>query len=197
MWHTSVQDLASWTGATTSDLVLCDIIQRYLMGQGEVTMMDCLEANASGSHEMVAGTHNKLAWDNFVGGIICRFFLEVVAPTSSRRSRMTPERWGRKLVSLLMQEIHEQRLFRKLHVYCRNLEGLMEEQHLLIFQKVEELMLTDPADLLPQHRLLLEGDFTELSKGLTLHRQCWITSMELAIEGKKRMCSLGDVCMRI
>ena len=44
----------------------------------------------------------------------------------------------------------------------KKLEGLTEEKRLLIFRKVEELMLMDPADLLLQQRMLLEGDFTEL-----------------------------------
>ena len=87
---------------------------------------------------------------------------------------MTLERWGRRLVSLLMQATHKQWLFRNLHVHYKKLEGLTEEQHLLIFQKVEELMLADPADLLPRNHILLEGDFTELGKGPTVHRQCWV-----------------------
>ena len=70
---------------------------------------------------------------------------------------MTLERWGQKLVSLLMHVTHKQWLIRNLHAYYEKLEGLTNEQHLLIFQKVEELMLTDPADLLPCHHLLLEG----------------------------------------
>ena len=102
MWRTLVQQLASWVGTTTSDLVLCDIIERYLMGRDKVTMIDCLESNASETHKMLTQTHDKIGWDNFFEGRICKFFLEVVAHMFSRRSRMTPERWGRKLVSLLM-----------------------------------------------------------------------------------------------
>ena len=45
-------------------------------------------------------------------------------------------------------------------------------------------MLTDPADLLPQHCMVLEGDFTELAKGPTVNQQCLVASMELAIEAK-------------
>ena len=51
-------------------------------------------------------------------------------------------------------------------------------------------MVTDPADLLPQHRLLLEGEFTELSEGPTIHQQeCWSASMDLAIEVEAYMQS--------
>ena len=75
MWRTLVQQLASWVGTTTSDLVLCDIIERYLMGQGEVTMTDCPESNASQTHKMLAQTHDNIGYDNIVEGRICKFFL--------------------------------------------------------------------------------------------------------------------------
>ena len=142
------------------------------MKQGEVMMTDCLESNASEVHKMLAHTHDKLGWDNFVEGRIGKFFLEVVAPMFPRRSRMTPEHWRQRLVSLLMQAIHKQWIFRKSHVNHKKLDGLTEEQHLLIFRKVEESMLTDPSDLLTQHRMLLEGGFTELGEGPIVYRQC-------------------------
>ena len=168
MWRKSVQELASWAGATTSDLVLCNITERYLMGQDKTMMMDCLEVNASYTDKMLVQTHDKLGWGKNVKGRICRFFLEVVAPTFSQRSQMTPERWGRKLVNVLMHATHKQWLFRNSHVHYKRLEDLTEEQLLLIFRKVEESMVTDPADLVPRHYLLWEGDFTELGKGPTI-----------------------------
>ena len=54
-------------------------------------------------------------------------------------------------------------------MHYKKLEGLTEEHHLLIFRKVEELMLKHPVDLLLQHHLLLEGIFTELGEGPTVH----------------------------
>lgn len=109
MWHKSVQELVSWVGVTTPDLIVCGMLGRYLMGQGETTMMlDYLKANAFNNRKMLPRTHDKLGWGNFVEGRICKLFLEVVAPTFSRRSRVTPERWGQKLVSFLMQAAHKQ-----------------------------------------------------------------------------------------
>ena len=144
-------------------------------------MTERLGPNAGESHKILTHTHDKLGWENFVEGRIYRFFSELVAPMFSRRSRMTPERRGKRLVSLLMQATHKQWLFRNSHVYYKKLEGLTEEQHLLIQKKVEELILTDLADLLPQHHMLLEGDFTELGEGPTIHRYCWVDSVESAL----------------
>ena len=72
-------------------------------------------------------------------------------------------------MSLLIQAKHKQQLFRNSHVHYKKLEGLMEEQHLLILRMVEELMLMDPAGLLQQQCLLLDRIFLELGKGSTLH----------------------------
>ena len=88
---TSVQELIPWVGAIISDLILCNIIERCLMVQGKVTITDCLESNAPKTHSILVRTHNKLGWDNFVEGRICKFYLDVVSPMFSRRSRMTPE----------------------------------------------------------------------------------------------------------
>ena len=62
IWCTSVQELTSWVGATTSNLILCNITKRYLKGQREVTMMGCFEWNAYETHRMLACTHDKLGW---------------------------------------------------------------------------------------------------------------------------------------
>ena len=45
-------------------------------------------------------------------------------------------------------------------------------------------MLTDPVDLLQRHCMLLERIFTELGKGPTVHKQCWVALMESEIEAK-------------
>ena len=48
--------------------------------------------------------------------------------------------------------------------------------------KVSTLMGTDPTELLPRHRHLLDWDFGNLGEGQTVDRQYWIASMESAIK---------------
>ena len=87
------------------------------MGQYEVIVTECLGSNAGESHKILAHIHDKLGWENFVEGRISKFLLELVAPMFSRRSRMTLERWGKRLVSPLMQATHKQWLFRNSHMH--------------------------------------------------------------------------------
>ena len=61
--------------------------------------------------------------------------------------------------------------------------------HERIYDRVLELRLTDPAELLDQHQYLLDTDFLELGEGPTLHRQSWIASVESALASARFVSS--------
>ena len=143
-------------------------------------MSECVQV-FSPSHQLLADVHDKLGWQNFVAGRISKLYLQVVADSLNERRRYaTPESWGKRFVRLLMQATHKQWLFRNAHVHYCKLEGLTPQQHEEVFQRVEELMDVDPAELLGQHRSLLEEDFHELGAGSTGIRKTWIASVESA-----------------
>ena len=52
--------------------------------------------------------------------------------------------------------------------------------------KVKILMGTDPMELLPQYRHLLDWDFQQLGEDTTVNRQYWIASVESAIKASGR-----------
>ena len=92
-------------------------------------MQECL-VSSSTIHMLLAQTHGKLGWDNFVEGRICEMMdLEVVVNTFSRQSGVTPERWGWKFISKITQATHRQWLFCNSHVHYKKLEGLTEAQY--------------------------------------------------------------------
>jgi len=72
-------------------------------------------------------------------------------------------------------------------LHYSKLDGLTSEQHEKIFQRVYDLMDTDPADLLEKHQYLLEGDFYELGDASAGVRQTWIASIESALEAAKHV----------
>ena len=71
-------------------------------------------------------------------------------------------------------------------------EGLAEEQHGEIFNKVKDLMFTDPAELLPKYQHLLEIDFARLGDESTANKQYWIESMESALVVTDHIIDGGD-----
>ena len=87
-------------------LVLCDMVEEYLLARREKDMKDCLHSNLT-LHQVLAETHDKLRWDNFVEECICTVYLEVVKDAFSKRSFLTSERWGCQFVSKLMQATHK------------------------------------------------------------------------------------------
>ena len=51
-----------------------------------------------------------------------------------------------------------------------------------IFDEVEDLMYTEPDELLPKHQHLLQEDSEALVEGSAQNRQYWIVSTESAIK---------------
>ena len=83
----------------------------------------------------------------------------------------TPTRWGQQFIEQLLSITHKQWIFRNSKVHLRKLDGLTEGEHNDIFQRMEELMFTNPDDLVPAHRHLLEEDFDCLGEGSAVTRQ--------------------------
>jgi hypothetical protein len=77
---------------------------------------------------------------------------------------------------------HQQWLFRNTRVHIRLLEGKTTEEHNAIMEDVLERLSTSPGDLLPQHRHLLEVNFSRLGEGTTIDRQYWMASLDSAVK---------------
>jgi hypothetical protein len=58
---------------------------------------------------------------------------------------------------------------------------MMADEHHTIIDLVKDMMLVDPADLLPCHRGLLQVDFKWLGEGSSVDRKLWLTKMHSAI----------------
>ena len=65
--------------------------------------------------------------------------------------------------------------------------GLTLKEHGEIFERMDELLYTDPDELLPQHQHLLLVDKRELTRSSLSDRQTWITRMEAAMSAKERL----------
>jgi len=105
------------------------------------------------------------------------------------QSRLTPEKWCQIFIQKLLQLTHKQWLFRNSHTHYKKLEGMTPAQHELIFEKVKNLMWTNPADMLDQHHHLLQEDFSELGGGNSGTRLQWAASMESALTAAEHVHS--------
>ena len=59
---------------------------------------------------------------------------------------LTPVRWGQQFIEHLLSITHKQWIFRNSKVHLRKLDGLTEDEHKDIFERMDELMYTNPDD---------------------------------------------------
>ncbi len=92
------------------------------------------------------------------------------------------ERWCQTFMNKLLQLICKQWLFQNLHVHEKKLDGIIQEQDEVVFEKVGRLMIIDPDDLLAKHYYLLEEDFHELGVSPSGVWKQWVCSMESEVK---------------
>ena len=178
MLNDSVKELTRWLYQKDTDDDMVAMVREYLLAQGEKTMSQCSHPSR---YESLVKAHDKLGWDNFLEGRICTLFLEAYrCDLEDDVSPYQVDSWGRGFIERLIRITHAQWIFRNSHVHYKKLEGMTEAQHMDIFRRVEELMWTDPMELLPAHRHLLEEDLQGLGECSSATRLYWVLSVEAA-----------------
>ena len=163
-----------------ADLELLDLIETYLLAQGAKTLVDCL-ADHDSSYTSLAIVQDRLGWDCFVEGRICKLFLQVMKPCLREVGRRSVDQWGRDFVKSLLHLTHKQWLFRNARKHIRLMDGMTEAEHLEVYDRVEELIHLDPADLLPKHQYLLDDDFSKMCESSSIARKVWVLNIESAL----------------
>ena len=180
MLRLSIRDITTWMSSTGADPLMVDMIETYLLAQDTKTMLECLEY-PDDDLELLARSQDRLGWDSFVEGRISKVFLEVMKPVLLEAGTyLSVERWSREFIELLLQLTHKQWIFRNSRKHFTRLDGMTEAEHLQTLSELKMHMYTDPDDLLPRHRHLLEVDFEKLSEGSSIPRLHWLASIESA-----------------
>ena len=151
-------------------------------------MTDCLGNHASPFMQVLAEVHDRLGWDNFIESMICTMYFKVAKFFIPSTLGLAAESWGCQFFHKLMVAMHKQWLFYNSHLHYKKLDALTVQQREDIFARVKELQFIDPADLLPCHQCLLEGDFSDLGEGVSVNRQHWVASMDAAVASSSYIC---------
>ena len=187
MFELTVRTLTDWMNYTGVDVILVDMIEEYLLAQGEKTMSECLRYSTE-AYASLAGSTDRLRWDSLLEGRISSEWLLIMKPALLSSGRyLSPRQWGVQFIVHLLNITHKQWIFRNSKKHYKGLDGLTAKQHREIFDRVEELMYTDADDLLPKHRHLKDQDFEGLADGTAIERQYWIVRMESAVEAAKQV----------
>jgi hypothetical protein len=179
LFRESMSDVILHLEYANLDPKLVTIYESYLLGQGSVLMASCNPCNSR--FLTLSEAHNLLGWDCFIEGRIPILLITTVQKYLHEwNPRKSVTKWGVRLIKLLLSITHKQWLYRNSNIHLR-FDGLTSHQHLLLSDRIHELIRTSPADLLPCHRHLLLHNFFHLGSDSTLKRQLWVASMESAI----------------
>ena len=182
MFEHSVRDLFAWMSQHHMDPELIVIIKKYLLGRGEVTMTDCLTLPSK--FTLLAEFQDKLGWDNFLEGRITSLMVEEQRLHITQCGTVfTADSWATNMIERLLGITHRQWIYQNARVHLEKLDGHTEAEHAAIMSRVRVLLWTDPDDLLPQDRMLLEGNFEALGSGTAAGHLYWIVSMESSLGG--------------
>ena len=84
------------------------------------------------------------------------------------------------IILQLLQITHRQWSYRNGSIHLRVKDGMTMHQHELLMRRCEELLWTDPSQLLEEDQALLDIDFTALGSSSAIDRQLWVSEMEAA-----------------
>jgi hypothetical protein len=126
---------------------------------------------------------DTLGWDNFMEGRI-GFTLLVMQKAALKRagSHQQIKSWSTDFLHHVLGITHKQWVFQNTRTHICLLDGKTKAEHNTIMEQVGQLIFTDPALVLPEHRYLLDLDFSELGAGSTTNRHYWLATIISALE---------------
>ena len=191
LFESSVQDLREWFGRQRTAPLLAHMACAYLRARGGRSMTSY--AVAGSPFAVLARRHDRLGWKNFLEGRIVTDWEELQARHYRRFGlQRSSKRWARGLVQRLLQITHRQWTYRNSTVHIKTHDNLTEAQHHALLQRCEDLLWTDPDQLLAGDADLLSVDFEALGSGPAVDRQLWAEEMEssIAAAGHSRRVSV-------
>ncbi len=107
LFHESTKEVVTCLENANVDLILTDIIESYLLGQGMVTMESCVPPNSV--YILMSQSRDWLGWDCFVEGWISVLLLECIHPLFVQWTpRKSLEKWGILFLKSLLNLTHKQ-----------------------------------------------------------------------------------------
>ena len=181
LYDSLVAGVADWLRMNDTDPCMLRLIEAYLKGKGRTRMSDLVTPLTPPKYHLLAETQDRLGWQNFIEG---RFALYYAALQREHLSNLemwrTTDVWAKGIIEVLLRITHKQWLHRNALVHFSGEDGrtLLEKE--AIAKKVEELMWTDPVELLEEDRPLLEEDCARLGATDATTQAYWIADVEAA-----------------
>ena len=181
LFRSSVVRLREWMARQQTAPDIANLFVAYLLARGSSSLTSL--SPVIQSVRSAAALQDRLGWRNLLEGRLCRAWVDIQADHYRRRGiRKHAPTWARGLILRLLQLTHRQWTYRNSTVHIRVRDNLTFAQQERIIQRCEELLWTDPDDLLRSDRALLEVDFSALASGPAVYRQLWTEEVEVSME---------------
>ena len=138
-----------------------------------------------------AKSQDKIGWRAFMEGKISKeIHLIQTAHCAAAPCTMIGDDWMKHFISHILHLSHAQWVFRNttLHDTSRGVLRLADRKAVIL--EIEKLLDTDPADIPPGSRFLLEMDFDSLYRSSFEKQSYWVRGMAAAIRNGKRAATL-------
>ena len=179
VYHKSVSSVAEWLAGQNTDSELSMLIVQYLRSRGDRTALSFCSLFSRYRH--LAAMIDGLGFSNFLEGRIPSLFLSCrQQDITRRRLRRHAAHWCNGFILQLLQVTHRQWSYRNGSTHLKVKDGMTMTQHNRLMQRCEELLWTDPSQLLENDQALLDMDFHTLGSGPAIERQLWVSEMEAA-----------------
>jgi hypothetical protein len=108
---------------------LRECIYEYSMGQGRVLMEEiCMDNDYDESFRAMARVQDSIGWQRFIEVMVCKEIRAIQCTHSSVTGlRCNTERWGRDLVTRLLEVTYGQCLYRNVQVHDRTMGTLANQ----------------------------------------------------------------------
>ena len=140
----------------------------------------------------IACAHDYLGWKNFTHGRISYKYVEIqenhiLAQSSRGRRLKSSPRWASGLVDMIIRITHRQWLFRNEFLHYQHHYGAeSQREYSQIMARINHLhQHTDPDDLLPEDRYLLEQDVGTVAQWNARKRQIWAAEFETSLAARR------------
>jgi hypothetical protein len=174
--------LDKWMKLNDTDPDLRECIYEYLMGREGLLMEEiCIENGYDERYRVMARAQDSIGWRRFTEGMVCKEIRTIQNTHSSVTGlRVNTERWGRELVTRLLEVTHGQWLYRNVQVHDRITGTLATQQKEELQMEIEHQQELGAEGLLDDDCYLAECNLGDLEDTSGIRETYWLLAIQAA-----------------
>jgi hypothetical protein len=173
-----------WMKQNNTDPDLRDCIYEYAAGRGGITMEEiCLANGYDARYKNMAKSQDSIGWRRFMEGMVCKEIRGIQNEYSSiTRLRCNTLKWGRDIVTRLLEVTHGQWLYRNVQVHDRIAGTLATQRKEELQMEIERQQELGTEGLLEEDCYLADCNLGDLEETSGMRETYWLLAIQAARE---------------